>query len=315
MMELNRSNFRATPKAELHVHLEGSIHTPRLLTFAANQPDHPWHGLQLSDLEAMRKTKTFMEFIEMFKAGYRLLNSAERFQAITEDMLADLENQGVMAADILYSPGVAFQMLGVNLKEIHRGIAAGLAQAPNIKTRFILDTVINLGPEFMRRTLDAVLADEPAFLSGFCVGGGDPNFNMHTIVDLFAYAQNAGLLCIAHAGEVDGPNNIHCLLEETDVKRIAHGCNAVKDPDLLKRMAKASLVVDVCISSNLRTGAVKSLEEHPIQTFAEYGIPFTINTDDPFYFETDLYREYQLAQQLLPDRDWQAWAKESLRAV
>jgi hypothetical protein len=77
----------------------------------------------------------------------------------------------------------------------------------------------------------------------------------------------------------------------------------------------ASLVVDVCISSNLRTGAVKSLEEHPIQTFAEYGIPFTINTDDPFYFETDLYREYQLAQQLLPDRDWQAWAKESLRAV
>lgn len=312
MTALTRAAFQKTPKAELHVHLEGSFRTQRLLDFAANDPAHAWHGLPFRELERMRRTQSFNAFIEMFKAGYRLLRKAEHYQAITEDILADLEAQGVTHAEILYSPGVAFQMLGVPLSEIHRGIAAGLRQAPNIQTRFVLDTVINLGPAFMRRTLDAVLRDAPDFLAGFCVGGGDPDFDMRSIVDLFAAADRAGLLCVAHAGEVDGPQNIAILMDETPVRRIAHGCNAGQDQALLKRMAKAGLVVDVCISSNLRTGSVASLEQHPLRQFAAAGVRFTLNTDDPFYFETDLFKEYQLAQNLLPAGDWRDWTHASL---
>lgn len=315
MIEMDFDSFKAAAKAELHVHLEGSMRSDRLLAFAAQDREHPWHGMSLEALERLRKTTSFMEFIEIFKAGYRLLRTRSHYQAITEDLLEDLEAQGVTSADILYSPGVAIQMLGVDLAEVHAGIAAGLRQAPKIRTRFVLDTVINLGPAFMRRTLDAVLADAPDFVRGFCVGGGDPAFDMREIADLFAYANKNDLFCIAHAGEVDGPENIRILLDETPVRRIAHGCNAVKDAALLQRMAREGMAVDVCISSNLRTGVVADLSQHPLPAFAAAGVPFTLNTDDPFYFETDLYREYQLAMQLLPQADWRDWARASLAVV
>lgn len=313
---MERGTFLSTPKAELHVHLEGAIRAERLIEFATRDPEHPFHGQTVEHLKTRFATSSFDGFLENFMAGYRLLQRKEDFQIVTEDLLADLEQKGVVAANILYSTGVYTQMLGVDLKTIHDGIAAGLAQFPELRVTMILDTVINLGPQFMERTLDMVLNDRREFLGGFSVGGGLPDLDMQTMVPLFDKASKAGLFNVAHAGEVDSHKSIDILLAETDVKRIAHGCNAIHSQNTLKRLADKRVMIDVCPTSNLFTGAVQSLDTHPLKTFFEAGIRVSINTDDPLYFAADLETEYQLAQDLLQcdDQTILAIMADSLKA-
>ena len=291
-------SFSAQPKGELHVHLEGSYTPERALELAAEK-DHPWSGLSVDALKARLKTPNFPAFIEQFMLGYRLLRTPAHFQAVTEDLCASLEQMGVVYAEVLYSPGVYVQRMGRRIEDIHGGIEAGLAHFPKLKTRFILDTVLNLGPEFMQRTLELTLADRREFLGGFSVGGGDANLDMRDFLFLFHQASEAGLFCVAHAGEVDGPDNIRVLIEETDVKRIAHGCNAVKDVDLLRLMRDRGIIVDVSLTSNICTGVIPDLDHHPLPVFLEHQVPVTLNTDDPFYFGTDLWREYVKAHERL----------------
>ena len=290
--------FQAVPKAELHVHLEGAMTLERVLALAAEQPQHPWFGLSRQALVARFKTRNFDAFIQQFMNGYRLLRERRHFQQVTEDLCAGFEHMGVTAAHVLYSPGVYSQKLGVSVATIHDGIEAGLRAFPHLRVVFVIDTVLNLGFDFMQETLNRTLADRRSFVAGFSVGGGSPQLDMGAFVPLFHQATRAGLFCVAHAGEVDGPENIRILLEQTEVCRIAHGCSAVTDPAVLDLLRDRSIVVDVNLTSNLFTGTVDRLEHHPLPRFLEHGIAVTLNTDDPLYFDTDLYREYALAARL-----------------
>jgi len=289
--------FRRTPKAELHVHLEGALKPSRALAFAAETSDHPWRSLDLEGLRARLKGVDFPAFIERFMEGYRLLRNARHFQIAVEDLCESLVSQGVVYAEILYSPGIYIQRLGLSLRDIHDGIAAGLRQFPGLRARFVVDTVLNMGAAFMARTLEATLADRRDFLGGFSVGGGAPELDMRAFVPLFHRAQEAGLFCVAHAGEVDGIGNIEILARETDVRRIAHGCAAGASPETLRLLRDRGIGIDVSLTSNLCTGAVADLARHPLPRFLEHGVRATLNTDDPFYFDTDLFGEYRLAQE------------------
>ncbi len=295
---IGHHEFKQLEKAELHVHLEGSLQIERVLEFAASQPNHAWHLMKESAILGELKNITgFPEFIQTFMQGYQLLTSARHYQQLTEDLLQRFESEGVVSADVLYSPGVAIQNMGVCLTDIHDGIEAALAHS-RVNVRFVLDTVLNLGPTFMANTLDRVLADRRHFLRGFSVGGGSPALSMEPFLCLFERAQHAGLFCLAHAGEVDGPLNIHTLLDNTDTKRIAHGCRAVEDPSLLKRLSQRDIAIEVCLSSNRVTGVVPDASKHPVCQFEIHNVPYTLSTDDPFYFQTDLYNEYQIYAQL-----------------
>lgn len=296
---MDSSTFRSIPKAELHVHLEGALRLPRVAALAAKMTDHPWCGLSPEQLQALFQTRSFQEFLRRFMEGYSLLRQAEDFQAVTEDLCAELQRQGVSYAEVLYSPGIYIQKLGVRLRHIHDGIEAGLRHFPGMAVSFVVDTVLNLGYPFMETTLMAVLRDRRDFLRGFSVGGGLPDLDMRDFLPLFHQAEAAGLFCVAHAGEVDGPENIRILIEETSVRRIAHGCAAATSPDLCRQFERRGIGIDVSLTSNLRTGAVSDLARHPILRFLEHGISVSLNTDDPLYFQTDLWREYQLAQQAL----------------
>ncbi|CAM2007201.1 adenosine deaminase family protein [Acanthopleuribacter pedis] len=290
--------FRQVAKAELHVHLEGSFSVNRALALAGEKPDHPWNGLAPQALERRLVPGNFEQFIEQFMLGYRLLKTKEHFQKVTEDLCAEFERQGVIYAEVLYSPGVYVQKLHRDLVDIHEGIEAGLRQFPKLRVSFILDTVLNLGYPFMNKTLELVLADQRAWLSGFSVGGGRPDLAMDEFLPLFEQAQKAGLQLVAHVGEVDGTDNIRTLLENTDLHRIAHGCAAADDLALCRELRDRQVAVDVCLSSNLFTGVMPDLSLHPLMTFLELGVPVTLNTDDPFYFKTNLYEEYCLAEKL-----------------
>lgn len=295
---MDRQSFLRLPKAERHVHLEGSFQVDTALALAAQQNDHPWCGLNVQQLKShVAGARTFTAFLEVFIQGYRLLRTARDYQVVMEDLLTRFETEGVIAAEVLYSPGVACQNLGVSIRDIHDGIQHALRHS-QIPVSMVLDTVLNLGPEFMGRTLALTLADRRDFLRGFSVGGGDASLSMVPFLPLFEKAQQSGLYCVAHAGEVDGTANIWTLLQHTDLLHIAHGCAAAEDPALLRALALRGISIDVCLTSNLCTGVVDTLTSHPVHAFIAYDVPFSLSTDDPFYFNTDLYHEYQLFSQL-----------------
>lgn len=285
----------------------------RALELAATKSSHPWHGLPAAALQRRLKSSTdFPSFIDSFMAGYALLDDHSSYQKVTEDLLQRFETEGITCAEVLYSPGVACQRMGVSIQAIHDGIEHALRHS-SVQVRFILDTVLNLGPEFMKATLDLVMADRRAFTRGFSIGGGDPNLTMDPFLFLFEEAQQRGLYCVAHVGEVDGSENIRFLLERVDLQRIAHGCRAVNDEGLMKQLAQRGVAIDVCLSSNLATGVVDAIEHHPVLEFIGHKIPFNLSTDDPFYFQTDLFREYCLMAQISSNQDFNRMAKHSLK--
>jgi aminodeoxyfutalosine deaminase len=113
--------------------------------------------------------------------------------------------------------------------------------------------------------------------------------------DAYRYAKDAGLRLTAHAGETDGPESIRAALD-IGAQRIGHGIRAVDDPELMRRLRDQRVPLEVCITSNVRTGAVASLSAHPVRKLFDAGVPITLNTDDPGVFETDLQREFALAR-------------------
>lgn len=267
---------------------------------ARRAPDHPWHGMDAPGIhKAATQFSSFQEFIRAFMCGYRLIRKAADFQRVTEDLCLTMESQGVVHAEVLYSPGVYTQHLGVPLACLHDGIQAGLNHFPRLSVVLIVDTVINLGLSFMSDTLNAVKRDLRPWIRGFSVGGGDVATHPPDLVPLFRAATDAGLFCVAHVGEVDSPATMRAYLDHLPLIRIAHGCAAANQRDILQTLKSRPLPVDICLSSNLRTGVVPHLADHPIRQFDATHVPFSLSTDDPLYFNTTLFDEYQLAQQTL----------------
>jgi adenosine deaminase len=284
--------FPLWPKAELHLHLEGSFSAELAARLAARQPQHPLHGMDARMIQAYCRPSTFASFIDRFRQTYRLLTSAADYQALAETMLERLEQNGVHHAEVLYAPGVALCKLGIPLREIHAGLAAAQKEFPRIRVLWILDVVSNLGAPFCRQTLEAVLADPPLGLAGFSVGGGDLSLQLEAFLPLFQRAQEAGLFLTTHAGEVDGPTMLAQLLAHTDLARIAHGLSLTADAELRSQVRRRGIALDICPSSNLCTAVVARAEDHPAIEFLGEGLCVTLNTDDPFHFQTDLAREY-----------------------
>jgi adenosine deaminase len=129
----------------------------------------------------------------------------------------------------------------------------------------------------------------------FGIGGDELRGPALELREAYRYAKDAGLRLTAHAGETDGPQSIRDALE-IGAERIGHGIRAVDDPDLMRRLREERIPLEVCITSNVKTGAVPSLGAHPVRRLFDAGVPITLNTDDPGVFETDLAREFGLAR-------------------
>jgi adenosine deaminase len=131
----------------------------------------------------------------------------------------------------------------------------------------------------------------------FGIGGDEVRGEAGQFSDAYRYAKDAGLRLTAHAGETDGPASIRAAIE-IGAERIGHGIRAAEDPDLMRRLREEQIPLEVCITSNVRTGAVKSLRDHPVRKLFDAGVPITLNTDDPGVFETDLTREFAIAREV-----------------
>lgn len=272
-------------KAELHVHLEGSIEPGTLLAINPS--------LSRPEIDANLNGKTFDEFLRGYIWLIKHLQTPEHYAIATRHLLARLAAQGVTYAEITLSAGVVLWK-EQDLAAVYDAVWKE-SQKSTVKTFWIVDAVRHFGPEAGQRVAEFAVSRRDDGAIAFGIGGDEARGPAEWFHDVFAYCRDAGLRLVCHAGETMGPESIWAALK-IGAERIGHGIAAVEDPALLKTLRDENIPLEVCISSNVCTGVVPSLQAHPVRKLYEAGVPIILNTDDPAFFHTTLDREYELAR-------------------
>jgi len=294
MASTSPSAFIASlPKAELHLHLEGSIDPPTLLELKKR------HGKKgtLSEIEQLYRYKDFTGFLMAFKAVTEELQTPEDYELITYRLMEKLKADNVLHAEVYVSVGVCLwrkQDFSAIFKGLERGRERGEHDF-GVSLLWIFDAVRQFGADKAQHVAElAVLLRSPSVI-GFGIDGDERQAAPELFRDVYTYAANNGLRLTAHAGETAGPGSVWGALN-LPAERIGHGLTAWQDPELVEELSTRQIPVEICITSNLRTGVCPTIAEHPVRNYFDQGVMVTLNTDDPAMFATSLSREYQLAQ-------------------
>ncbi|MGA7155237.1 MAG: adenosine deaminase [Acidobacteriaceae bacterium] len=288
--------LRGLPKAELHLHLEGSI-TPQTLVELSHRNDTT--PLTLADARAVYSYHDFPSFLLCFKAVTQRLHTAADYELITYNMLRDLAAQGVRHTEVYISIGILYWQNRLDVDEVIAAIESGRTRAEaefNISLLWIIDAVRHFGIEACARVFQkaAELQHQYPSVVGIGIGGNELLGPAQEFRDLYAEAKAAGLRLTCHAGENTGPQSIWAALN-IGAERIGHALSAQDDQDLIEVLAERQIPLELNITSNLRTGCCPTLEAHPARRYFEEGLMVTLNSDDPPFFGANLLDEYLLA--------------------
>lgn len=306
---------RALPKAELHLHLEGSV-TPAVARRLARR-----HGVRLpgvgdlddeaADLRRAFPFTDFSGFLRLYLAIASCLREAEDFAEIVEELGAGLHAQGVGYAEVTFTPAL-HRSRAVPDAVMIEGLAAGrrrVLERHDVLVRWVFD-VVCIFPEQAEPTLAFARAMEqvdPGATVGLGLAG--PEDRPHAIaplVETFARAKAEGLHVLPHAGELAGAERIWEVVRELGAERIGHGVRCLEDPALVEHLRDRGIALEVCPSSNVRLGVVPSLAEHPLPRLLDAGLKVSLGSDDPPLFDTDLVQEYVRVAEAF------GWGKERL---
>jgi adenosine deaminase/aminodeoxyfutalosine deaminase len=288
--------LRDLPKAELHLHLEGSI-TPATLVELSHRNDAK--PLTLVEAAAVYRYHDFPSFLLSFKAVTTRLHTAADYELITYNMLRDLAAQGVRHAEAYISIGILYWQARLDVDAVMAAIEAGRMRAERefgISLLWIIDAVRHFGLEACARVFRkaAELQHQYPSVVGIGIGGNELLGPAHEFRELYAEAKAAGLRLTCHAGENTGPESIWAALN-IGAERIGHALSAQQDPELIEVLAQRQIPLELNITSNLRTGCCPTLFDHPVKMYFEEGLMITLNSDDPPFFGATLLEEYQLA--------------------
>lgn len=298
-----RTILDALPKAELHLHLEGSIRPETAVELAAR------HGtrLTLNDVAARYNYSDFAGFIESFKWVTSFLREPEDYALITRKLLEELIQQRVVYAEITISAGVMLrrmQNVEANFTAIREAAEGALYH--RIRTAWIFDAARQFGPEAAIEVSRCAVKLHRSGVVAFGMGGDELSFPASHFRPSFDLARGEGLRIVCHAGEIGGPESVVEAAEILGAERIGHGISVMHDEALAKSLANRQVVLEICPSSNLATGALAkqtgkpaaSLADHPLRKLLELGSLVTLSTDDPAMFHTNLLAEYSHAASL-----------------
>ena len=288
-----REFLERMPKVELHVHLEGAVPRPALDELASKYGVPPFEDL----LDGMRTypsghKRSFADFVDVWLKIGGLLREYEDYTFIARALAEELRRQNILYAEVLFSPA-RDSTAHLQPDRVTEAVATGFTKHPGVlAVGLIADFVRDNGPAEADRTLDALLAMNDRRIAGIGIGGSEAPFPPEPFAPIFEKARAAGLRTQAHAGESAGPESIWGAIRTLKVDRIAHGMRAREDAALMAYLKKTGIPLDVCPTSNIRTGAVKSLADHPAADFLRYGLKISLSTDDPTLFGTDLAGEF-----------------------
>jgi aminodeoxyfutalosine deaminase len=293
----------ALPKAELHLHLEGSIRPETAVELAER------HDVKLTveDVVARYNYSNFAGFIETFKWVTSFLRDPEDYALITRKLAEELVRQNVVYAEITISAGVMLrrmQNVEANFTAIRE--ASESVVFNRLRTGWIVDAARQFGPEAAMEVARCAAKLHRSGVIAFGMGGDELAFPTVNFRPAFDLARSEGLRIVCHAGEIGGPESVREAVEILGAERVGHGIAVMNDPALAESLATRRVVLENCLSSNLCTGALAkqtgnpnaSLADHPLAKLIAQGALVTLSTDDPAMFHTDLLTEYSHAASL-----------------
>ena len=304
-----RNFIKQMPKAELHVHLEGSIQPETLLELA--QRNKKIDALPAKNIKGIRKWFTFTDFphfLEVYLTIQDMICTAKDLETITYRFGEDMARQNILYREATFTPYIHTheQDKGLTIDDILEGLQAGRQRAKkdlDVEIRWIFDisrqsSFIHsngiYNPEPAERTLEYAIKGKEYGVVGLGLGGYEVGTPATAFEHAFKEARLNGLLCVPHAGETEGPDNIWGSIRALDADRIGHGVRAIEDPQLLEYLKEQQIPLEVNLSSNICLHVFPDLQAHPFKKLDELGLMLTLASDDPPLFNTDLNQEYQI---------------------
>lgn len=299
--------FDRLPKVELHVHLEGAIPLEVLWQRIVR------HGgdSEIRDLDALRHRfhfRDFHAFIATWVWKNRFLRDEQDFIAIGEAFAQRCVDECIRYCEAHLSPIDAAQH-GLDVPTVIRAVRTGLDRVPDAQVALIIDLVRDFGPEQAQITLDALDSVRDCGVVGVGLGGNEREHPPELFAAVFAAARERGWRRSVHAGETAGPDSVRAAVTVLHAERIGHGIRAHEDPSLMHLLSERDITLEVCPTSNLRTGVVERLDRHPLLHLRAAGLSVTVNSDDPTFFHCSLAGELRLLHDRL------GWTPQAIREL
>jgi adenosine deaminase len=303
-MELPFELLLQLPKTDLHVHLDGSLRVPTLIDLARKQ------NVELPTFNEAELEKIVMsgkhcqnlgEYLQGFDITLSVMQEPEALYRIAYELAEDAAEENVWYMEVRYSPILHIRK-GLKLTTIVDAVLEGLQEAEkkfNIKTGIIVCGMRNINPETSLRLAELSVAYKNKGVVGFDLAGQEENYPAKDHKDAFFIIRKNNINTTAHAGEAFGPDSIHQALHDCGAHRIGHGTRLYQDGDLLNYVNDHRIPMEVCLTSNIQTGAASSYETHPLRFYYDYGLRVTINTDNRLVSDTSVTRELYLAAKYL----------------
>jgi aminodeoxyfutalosine deaminase len=287
------------PKIELHVHLEGAVRPRALLEIAAR------NGVSLpasseAELAKLYQFRDFAHFLELWLMTTCALQKEQDFRQVVVEYATEAASHGAVYLEGIFTPAERIGG-GASWDEVFTGFCDGAIEATErtgVEVRLTPDIPRNLGPEVAIETARYAIRYRERGIVGLGLGGPEDSYPAAPFQRAFQVAREGGLGSVPHAGEVAGAASVREAIDVLHADRLRHGIRSAEDPGLLRELAARGIVCDVCPVSNVGTGAVGSLAEHPLPLMLGAGVRCSISTDDPAMFGTDLAHEYRVAARL-----------------
>ncbi len=314
MEKLELVNFaRQLPKAELHLHIEGSLEPEMLFNLAArNKVDLPFKSV--AEVKSAYQFSNLQDFLDIYYQGMGVLQTEEDFFDLTMAYLNRVRADNVRHAEIFFDPQGHTER-GIPFNTAISGIVTALSMA---KLQFGMTTKLIMC--FLRHLPESAafetLKEAEPWLDHIEAVGLDSSEVGHPpskFQNVFTAAHEQGLKRVAHAGEEGPPEYIYEALDILNVDRIDHGNRALEVNELVQRLAESKMTLTVCPLSNLKLGVVQSMQQHPLKKMLDHGLAATINADDPSYFGGYMMDNFQAVIEALPldESDIRTLAKNS----
>ena len=281
------------PKAELHLHIEGTLEPEQMLRFAArNGVAIPYRSV--GEADAGHHFGNLQEFLAIYYQAVSTLVTEHDFYDLTSAYLGQAHHQGVAHAEIFFDPQ-AHTRRGVPLAAVVDGMWSALQDAGRslgITGYLIMCFLRDLSAEEAMATLEEAMAYRDRII-GVGLDSAEVGHPPGRFREVFARARKEGFYTVAHAGEEGPPEYVRAALDELGVARIDHGVRALEDEALVERLAAEKIPLTVCPLSNVRLNVVDNIAQHPLRRMMEKGLLVTVNSDDPAYFGGYVNENYQ----------------------
>lgn len=301
-METPSEEFiRSLPKVDLHCHLDGSLRLETIWDLAQSRKvTLPANSLEeLSALFSLQKKtpRNLVEYLKRFDYTLAVLQDAEALSRAAYELALDNAAENALYMEVRYSP-ILHTRKGMKLIQVMDSVLEGLARAERevgIKTGVIVCGIRNISPETSLRLAELTVAYKHQGVVGFDLAGFEDKYPAKDHNEAFYLIRKNNINCTVHAGEAYGPDSIKQALHNLNTHRIGHGTRLKEDGDLLNYVNDHRIPLEICLTSNVQTGAVKSLEEHPLRLYYDCGLRLTLNTDNRLMSDTTLTKEYLAA--------------------